>query len=172
VPLWRLFKKSTGSPHAAWWRDADAAAEALDAHTVARLRAADAAPAPDVDAERRDEMLEGLEQLLRAAGAPDLPVIGTRHRVIGDETCHFIAPVTIADSPVAGKLFFTPTRVVFAAAGVKAWPWHRVREVVRTDRDLIITVTGSGDALHVRCNGYGDALLARYFASKLLAGKV
>jgi hypothetical protein len=168
VPLWRIFGKSGPPPHAAWWTDADAAAEAPSSDVIGRLRAGMAEPAAgDDDHERREEMIDGLEQLLSVMQSDQLPRVHTGHRVIGGDTCHLVAPVTLADSPVGGKLFITSARVVFASGEVKAWPWHRVREIVRSDRDLVVTITGSGDALHVRCNTYADALIATHLARRL-----
>lgn len=168
MPFWRLFGKTARPPHAAWWIDADAAEKALTRTAIDRLRTDLAAPAAGAeDDERREEMIEGLERLLPIVLSGQLPQVATGHRVIGNDACHLVAPVTLADSPVAGKLFITSLRVVFASAGVKAWPWHRVREVVRSDRDLVITIAGSGDGLHVRCNTYADALIASYMARRL-----
>jgi hypothetical protein len=170
VPFWRIFGKAPSPVHAAWWQDADHAAEALTQDAITRLRAGLTAPEESAadDDERRQEMIEGLERLQSIALMDNLPAIETGHRVIGDDICHQVAPVTLADSPVAGKLFLTSTRVVFASAGVKAWPWHRVREVSRSDRDLVVTIGGSGDALHVRCNTYADALIAAHIARRLV----
>jgi len=168
VPFWRIFGKSDSPPHAAWWTDADAAAEAPTPDTIARLRAGMAATAADSDDhERREEMIDGLERLLSVTQSDQLPTVETGHRVIGGDVCHLVAPVTLADSPVGGKLFITAARVVFASGEVKAWPWHRVRRLTRSDRDLVVAIAGSGDGLHVRCNTYADALTATYMARRL-----
>jgi hypothetical protein len=42
-----------------------------------------------------------------------------------------------------------------------------VRGITRSDRDLVVTITGTGDALHVRCNTYADALIAAHIAHRL-----
>jgi hypothetical protein len=168
VPFWRIFGKPAPSPHAAWWTDADAAAEAPTPGKVERLRAGMAARTAGADDhERQEEMVDGLEQLLAVMQSDQLPTIPTGHRVIGGDACHLVAPVTLADSPVGGKLFITSARVVFASGGVNAWPWHRVCAITRSDRDLVVTITGSGDALHVRCNTYADALIATHLARRL-----
>src|SRR5687767_5877660 len=82
----------------AWWREANALAESPDAGRIATLRAqiADAVKAPDA-AELQEEMIEGLERLLALAQQTVLPVIATQHRVIGNELCHFIAPVSLIE---------------------------------------------------------------------------
>lgn len=168
MALWRIFGKRVPPPHAAWWTDADAASEAPTSDTIERLRAGMAAPAAGADDhERQQEMVDGLEQLSSVMQSDQLPKIETGHRVIGSDACHLVAPVTLADSPVGGKLFITSARVLFASGEVKAWPWHRVRGIARSDRDLIVTITGSGEVLHVRCNTYADALIATYLARRL-----
>jgi hypothetical protein len=170
VPIWRLFGKSAPSPHAAWWSDAEAAADAPTPDKIARLRAELTGSADGTDdRERREEMIDGLEQLLAVVQSEELPRVQTGHRVIGDDVCHLVAPVTLADSPVGGKLFLTSARVVFASGTAKAWPWHRVRAITRSDRDLVVSVAGASEALHVRCNSYADALIAAHMGRRLSA---
>jgi hypothetical protein len=170
VPIWRLFGKTPPPPHAAWWADADAAAQAPTSDGITRLREGLTATDTD-DRERREEMIDGLEQLLAVMQSDQLPRVETGHRVIGSDACHLVAPVTLADSPLGGKLFITAARVVFSSGGVKAWPWHRVRAITRIDRDLVVSVTGVGDALHVRCNTYADALVVAHMARRLSSVK-
>jgi len=168
--IWRVFRKSHPStPDAAWWRRAEDAAatptpEAIDA--LARDLAASAAP-PD-EAERQDEMLGGLRDLAALAAAAALPIVATQHRVIGADTCHLIAPVSLgADAGAAGKLFLTSTRLVFVSGRPTAWPWHRVRKVTRTGRDLIVIAAGEQEAVLLRCNTYGEALVGHFLIQTL-----
>jgi len=112
-------------------------------------------------------MLEGLRELLTVASSAALPAIHTRHRVIGTDACHFMAPATRSEGgEEAGKLFLTAQRVIFAAGHVTAAPWHRVRAVVRDGRALALTVAGAGDWVF-RCNTYGDAMVACHLADRL-----
>jgi len=169
--MWRVFRKVRPSPpsRSAWWDEADAIAGSVTAEAIDALakKTASAAEAPD-DAEREAEMVEGLRDLLTASEAGELPVVATQHRVIGADVCHLVAPASIVDlSGAAGKLFVTSTRIVFAGGAVRSAPWHRVRGVVRVGRDLVVTIAGVGEPLHVRCNTYGDALVARHFAERL-----
>jgi hypothetical protein len=168
--LWRVLRKSaTARVDQSWWRRADEAADAPTLEVIEPLTAG-LAPADAVDErERQEEMLEGLRGLLALATAPDLPIVQTQHRVIGTDTCHLVAPAGLVDQVDApGKLFITSTRVLFAGGRVVGWPWHRVRGVTRHGRDLVVNVAGTVEALHLRCNIYGDALAARYLASRLI----
>jgi hypothetical protein len=134
---------------------------------IARLRESAAASdsAPD-SAEEREEMLDGLDALTALAAGP-LPVLTTQHRVIGADTCHFIVPVTLADDlPVPGKLFLTSARLIVAAGGSRAWPWHRIRSITRAGRELF--VSGASDAtLRITCNNFADALAVEHAARRL-----
>lgn len=174
--IWRAFRKPSRSPNTdAWWRTADAVAAAPVGAAIDRLAAdalaphgADAAHADE--AERQQEMIDGLRSLQQLAALPALPVVVTQHRVIGSDVCYRVAPVTLAgEAGAVGKLFLTSARLIFAAGAVTAFPWHRVREVVRRDRDVIVTATG-GAALHVRANNYADALAVCFLAGRLKAG--
>ena len=111
-------------------------------------------------------MLAGLDALATLAAEP-LPVLTTQHRVIGADTCHFIMPVTLADGvPAPGKLFVTSARLIVAAGGSRAWPWHRIRSVTRAGRELL--VNGAGDAtLRIICNNFADALVVEHVARQL-----
>jgi hypothetical protein len=120
----------------AWWREANALAGNPDRDRIAALRAQveDAVKAPDI-AELQEEMIDGLEGVLALVREPALPVIATQHRVIGQEVCHFIAPVSLIEEvDASGKLFATADRLVFAAGTVRQWPWHAI--VVQVGRPV------------------------------------
>jgi hypothetical protein len=168
--IWRAFRKSPARPHLdAWWRDAEAAAEALRFDQVDALADRRARPDEDPDeAERQDEMIDGLRQLGAMAVADPLPVVVSQHRVIGADHCHFATPVSLGgDVASPGKLFVTADRLVFAGGRVHTWPWHRVQDVLRTGRHLVVAMTGSADGVQLQCNTYGDALVIRYLAARL-----
>ena len=168
-----FFKRSSPpAADAAWWRDAEAAATNPSAETIARLRREmSAATSPD-ERERREEFVEGLDRVLELSTNGGLPSLVTQHRVIGTDLCHFVAPVSLAGQvESSGKLFLTSHRIVFAGHGVQSWPWHRVRNVVRLERDLAIIVAGAADAVHIQCNCYGDALTALHMATDLAGRK-
>ena len=169
------------------WREAWAAAvAALDASAVPGLEAAlrQVPPLAD-DVEVEEEMLDALRQLLALEGelaASRLPSVETTHRVVGTDGCHFSAPVSVPDDPAqpTGRLLLTSTRAVFAGgARTPALPWHAVREVVQTGRDLIFVVgraAAGGDALggsagdgqRFRCNSFAEALRGAAIARHLL----
>ena len=171
--FWRAFRKTRSSAapsdRSAWWQAADAAAGAVSRDAIEQLRSAASAPDSTADdAEREQEMLEGLDQLLAIAGAPALPTVATQHRVIGADTCHAVLPASLVDTTGAsGKLFVTSSRLIFASGSVTAMPWHRVRTITRVDRDLLIVLAGAGEPLQVRCNSYGDALVTIHMARRL-----
>jgi len=120
------------------------------------------------DAERESEMIEGLQLVLSIAASQSLPQVTTQHRVIGTDVCHFVAPVTMpAHAGTPGKLFLTSARVVLAGGKPIAWPWHRIRQFIRTGRNLTVIATGSAEPLEMICNTYGDALVAAHIASRL-----
>lgn len=119
------------------------------------------------DADRQREMIAGLRQLAEIASDPDLAAVATQHRVTGADTCHFIGPASrVGGMDSGGKLFLTSTRVVLVTGAVAAWPWHRVTSVARVDRDVVFTVSGA-DAVHVRLNTFGEALVVRHVAERL-----
>ena len=153
----------------AWWREANALAGTPDTERIAALRAqiADAGKAPDV-AELQEEMIDGLERLLDLAQQTVLPVIATQHRVIGNEVCHFIVPVSLIEHvDASGKLFATAERLVFAAGTVRQWPWHSIQAITRVERDVVIDLRGRPAAARLRTNTYGDALLLVALAERL-----
>jgi hypothetical protein len=154
---------------AAWWRDAGAAERAPAADLVASLRDRMLPADQSADeAERREEMVDGLERLRDLAQLAELPVLATQHRVIGSASCHFTAPASlVAQVDVPGKLFVTSQSLVFAGGRVLTWPWHRVRSIVRQDRAIVVTIAGVPDPVCLLCNSYGDAMTARYLAARL-----
>ena len=153
----------------AWWRDAGAAERAPAAEIVAALRARRVSAEQSADeAERQEEMLDGLERLRDLAALSDLPILTTQHRVIGSAACHFTAPASLVgqvDAP--GKLFVTSQALIFAGGRVLAWPWHRVRSIVREGRAIVVIIAGAPEPVHIACNTYGDAMTARYLAARL-----
>lgn len=165
---WSLFRRTRDDRSHAWWQDADRAAADPTADRIAALRAsmASAETAPD-EADRQSELLEGLDRLLELHATAVLPEVVTQHRVIAGDRCHFIAPASlVGPAAVAGKLFLTSSRAIFVGATVTSWPWHRVRGVVRQERDVAFTILGS-DLLVVRCNTYSDAIEAGFLARRL-----
>lgn len=167
--IWNVFRRRSAVPSAEvqWWRDADREAAAPTSAGVAQLRAALAAQNSSVDHEAQDEMLEAMEAVLAAAPAP-LPTVTTQHRVIGADACHFTAPVTlVADVGVPGRLFLTSARCIFAGGKVQAWPWHRIRQVMRAGRDVALVVAGQDAHVHLQTNSYTDALLIVHLSERL-----
>jgi hypothetical protein len=113
-------------------------------------------------------MLSGLRDLVEIAASETLPVISTQHRAIGQDVCHFIAPVSLGiEGGGAGKIFLTSTRLVFVGGRLRSWPWHRVRKITRAGRSLIIVIAGEGEDLLLQCNTYGEALAARHLMGRL-----
>jgi hypothetical protein len=168
--IWRLFRRTSPQPDEAapWWRAADVAAGAPSADALDQLRSTMTAPdrSPD-EAERQAEMIEGLEELVRLAGEPGLPVLVTQHRAVGADACHAVMPVTVGGSVgVPGKLFLTSRRLVVTGAGLSAWPWHRIRHVERQGRTLLVSPAGD-EPSRILCNSYGDALAAAHLAARL-----
>ncbi len=167
MKLWRR-RRSSPPPAAGWWIDAEAAAEQPSAERLAALRASPRRTATDPDeAERIDEMLEGLERVLALSELAALPILETQHRVIGDDVCHFSAPASLRldiDSP--GRVFATSRRLVFAGGSVQAWPWHRVLRLVRSERVVTALVAGAEPPVLV-FNSYGDALMMVRLATRL-----
>ena len=165
-----LRKSSPPAPDvSAWWREAAEAELNPSPERIGALRTrlVSARDWPD-EAERQEEMLDGLDRLIEVADRPNLPVIATQHRVIGHAVCHFVAPAGLAgpvDAP--GKLFVTSQGIVFAAGRVQAWPWHRLRSVARAERALLVSIGGTGEPAQLLCNSYGDAMMARYLATRL-----
>ena len=166
--MWRPFRKSPpASPiDAAWWREAAVVEEApTDAAIDALEQRATFEHAEDADRQR--EMIAGLRQLVEVASQTTLPSVVTQHRVIGTDICHFIGPASrVAETDSSGKLFLTSTRLVLVTGTVATWPWHRVTSVARVDRDVAFTVSGA-EAVQVRLNTFGEALVVRQIAERL-----
>ena len=126
---------------------------------------------PDVEVEL--EMLDALERLRAlqppAAGGA-LPLVETRHRVIGAEPCHFSAPASLPSDQAhaSGRLLLTPSRAVFVGGGrTSATAWHAVHEIVRVERDVLFGRVDRSPAGHFRFNTYADAVLCAYLALRL-----
>ena len=169
--IWRVFRGSRArrTDVDGWWQAAEAIADSPETEALDALRARGSVPSADLDEhERREEMLDGLTQLVELAAAPALPVLETQHRVIGADCCHFTAPATLLlDVSVPGKLFLTSNRVIFAGGRVQTWPWHRMRDVVRHGRDVSLVIAGADALVRLQCNSFGDAMIARYIAMRL-----
>lgn len=166
---WGFFSRKSAAPDpqiAVWWRDAEAALLQPTAAAIADLQMR-RAPHTDIDErERQDELIDGLERLC-ALPVDTLPTLDTQHRVIGTDLCHFMTPVSAPDhGDAAGKLFLTSQRIIFAGGASIAWPWHRVRRSSRHERDVLFE-GGDTLALRLRCNSYGDAVVALAIAERL-----
>ena len=167
--IWRVFKKRAPDRDGLeWWNAADAAAESPQPAAIEQLRSRDPAQSTD-EVEQREEMIEGLDHLASIGSDPTLPRVDTQHRVIGSDVCHFVAPATlVADVGTPGKLFLTSNRLVFSGGRVQAWPWHRLRDITRTGRELFVTIAGADAVVRLQCNTYGDAMVARHIALRIL----
>lgn len=173
---WLKGRSTGGDPGLSEWRRAWAeAAIRIDEHTVSSLESRLKALAlPEEDIEIEQEMLEGARDLVRLRAEVDgsgLPVVDTGHRVIGGDTCHYSAPVSMPDDPAqpSGRLLLTGARAVFAGAGrTTAVPWHMVAEVVRAERDIVLIRKGREDLHRFRCNTFADALCGAFLAQRLI----
>ena len=168
--IWRVFRRHTALPpvDAAWWQAACAVetAPTVDAIFALRAQMRPAGATPD-EAEQQCEMLDGLEQIAALAGR-EPAVLETQHRVIGSDLCHLAVPasyVGLTDEP--GKLFVTSRRLIHVGGSVRAWPWHRIGGVDRTDRALEVTILGAPDTVNLLCNTYGDAMTTAHLARRL-----
>jgi hypothetical protein len=174
---WFTRKSENGDLRA--WREAWARAVAsLDAAALTSLEAGLRREPPMADdLEMEEEMLDGLRQLLaleHELSASGAPVLDTSHRVVGADRCHFSAPVSLPDDPAqpTGRLLLTSRRAVFAGgARAPALPWHGVREVLQTGRDVILVTSRAGedDGQRFRCNSYAEALCGAAIARFLVA---
>lgn len=167
--LFDLFRRrdSAQPDVSGWWQAANALAAAPTMDGVVALKATtvNANEAPDL-AEAQDEMLEGLEALFHLAQAP-LPVLDTQHRVIGADTCHYMAPASLIEQvDSGGKVFVTSARVIFAAGTVASWPWHQIARIQREERDLVIDLKGR-PGVRLRLNTYEGALIIAALAGRL-----
>lgn len=155
----------------AWWKSANALTLAPTIEGVAALKATtvNAGDAPDL-AEAQDEMIEGLEALLHLAQSP-IPVLDTQHRVIGTDTCHYMAPASlISEVDAGGKVFVTSARIVFAAGTAVSWAWHQISRVQRDERDLLIDLKGR-PGVRLRLNTYEGALVIAALAGRLSSNR-
>jgi hypothetical protein len=171
--LFDLFRRreSAQPDVSAWWQAANALTTAPTADGVARLKATtvNAGEAPDL-AEAQDEMLAGLDALIQLAQSP-LPILDTQHRVIGADTCHYMAPASLIDQvDSGGKVFVTSARIIFAAGTVVSWPWHQVARISRDGRDLLIELKGR-PAVRLRLNTYEGALVIAALAGRLSSNR-
>lgn len=130
---------------------------------------------PDVELET--EMLDALDALRlaqRQLSDGGLPVVETHHRVIGTDRCHFTAPACLpADqAQPAGRVLLGGSRAFFVGGGrTAATPWHSVREVVRSERDVLFVRADGTAAAHYRFNTYGDAIVCAFLARQLRSVK-
>jgi hypothetical protein len=179
--LWGWLRGRTGGTQdgrvAQWQRDWAAAVESPDRAQLEALAARlDALGLSDDDVEIEREMLDGLEQLVELDGsvaAEGLPRLETGHRVVGADTCHFSAPVSMPDDPAqpCGRLILTSSRAIFVGgARGTTFPWHTIGEVVQRDRDVILVRHDRETLSRFRCNSFGDAVcgafLARYLSNR------
>ena len=155
------------------WRRAWAAAVSGSPDGDAELRAQlDALAATQPDVELEQEMLDGLDQLRKTQHAlanGGLPVVETRHRVIGEEPCHFTAPASLpADQAhTSGRVLLTRTRSMFVGGGrTAAVAWHVVHEVTRLERDVLLLRSDATPIAHYRFNTYGDALVCAFLSQQ------
>lgn len=151
-----------------WWAAANAAAHSPSPNAIAALRAERTDPLtyPDI-AEAQDEFLDALDALLTLSATEPLPAIPTQHRVIGADTCHYIAPASLGEQlDGGGKVFVTSARLILVAGGVHSWPWHSVVSITRQERDLTLNVRGKGPVT-LRFNSYEHALFVMAMAERL-----
>ena len=109
-------------------------------------------------------MIEGLTALSAVAARlreGDLPVVETGHRVVGSDICHFSAPASVPDDPAqpGGRVILTAQRAIFAGGGrATSIAWHRIAEVLQTERDLLLILNDRETAHRFRFNSFADAL--------------
>ena len=121
---------------------------------------------PGADPEIQQEMEDGAEALRQAEAAGALPVLETQHRAIGTDVCHLAVPASMPDrSDAFGKLFVTDRRVVFAGGASVNLGIGRIVKVDRQQRDVVMV--SAGDLLRLRCNSFGDAMLAVWMIQRL-----
>lgn len=131
-----------------------------------------AGEAADTDLEVEHEMLDGLDRLLQLTDAMNnghLPHIETTHRVVGTDACHFSAPASLPDDQTqpSGRVLLTSARAIFVGgAKLMAVPWHAVREIASSDRDVFL-IRAADDGVRFRFNTFGDAMAAAALAKRL-----
>ena len=150
------------------------ATAAPDPGTLASLSGQlDAFGLPEDDIEIEREMLHALDELLRLRAAVDsgaLPLVDTRHRVIGADRCHFSAPVSMPDDEAqpSGRLLLTPTRAVFVGgARTMNVPWHAIGDILHNDRDVVLIRRDRQQLYRFRCNTFADALCGSFLSRRL-----
>jgi hypothetical protein len=127
-------------------------------------------PADETEIER--EMLEALQdlgELIESVKVAGLPTVATGHRIVRDDCCHFVAPASMPDesTPASGQLLLTSRRAIFVGAVARSFAWHRVREVLQEERDLVLLTTQPDALIRFRCNGFSDGLRAAFIARAL-----
>jgi hypothetical protein len=170
----RWFGKKAPSPADSWRARWQQAVETLDRRNAEQLRAelVDDGALGDADLEIEHEMVDALDCLLALTEeleAGGLPRVETSHRVVGADACHFSAPASLPDDAAqpSGRVLLTSSRAVFiGGAKLTALPWHSVREVASTDRDLLL-IRSTEDAVRFRFNTFTDALTAAALARRL-----
>jgi hypothetical protein len=180
MTLWRRLlrgRERTPPDHIAWRRDwVKAVAELrVTADDVQQFRRRLDQLSSTDDLEIELEMLEALQQaaaLHASIAERGLPLVETGHRVVGSDTCHFLAPVSLPDDTAqpSGRLFLTNARVIFAGGAVRTItaPWHAITRPTHTDRDLVLVRTDGSAVYRFRLNSYADALCAAIVARQLV----
>jgi hypothetical protein len=131
---------------------------------------------PEEETEIEREMLVALQDLgalIESVKETGLPALTTGHRIVREDCCHFVAPASMPDesSPASGQLLLTNRRAIFVGAVARSFPWHRVREVLQQDRDLVLVATRPDALITFRCNGFSDALRAAFIARALTTNR-
>lgn len=179
MKLWRrlLGGREPLPPDVAAWRQdwTKAAAQSpLTTDVVERLRLRLDQLSSSDDFEIELEMLDALERaaaLHACLAERGLPVVETGHRVVGTDTCHFLAPASIPDDPAqpSGRLLLTNARIIFAGgARTVTAPWHAMTRPTQTERDLVLVRVDASAIHRFRLNSYGDALCAAIIARDLV----
>jgi hypothetical protein len=122
-----------------------------------------------IELELAEAYLEVLD-LEASVSAEGLAVVETTHRVVGPDTCYFIAPAFSADRPdEPGKVFLTNRRIVFAAGRVITVGWGSVSAVRESQRDLVIAANGGQLVHQFRFNSFVDTKRCAFIAQRLKA---
>jgi hypothetical protein len=125
---------------------------------------------PD-DFELEREMLHGrvaVIEVLESARRDGPPVVVTQHKAACGETCHFLAPVSVATDhgEASAKLFLTSERLRVVGGASLSVGWGTVRDVATRERDLVVTTAQRQHI--VRCNAFADAWVAAELARLLI----
>jgi hypothetical protein len=162
----------------AWRKEWSAAVATQDGRRIADLRRSlDALGLTADDLEIELEMIDGLTELSAVAARlreGDLPIVETGHRVVGSDICHFSAPASAPDDPAqpGGRVILTGQRAIFAGGGrATSIAWHKIAEVLHTDRDVLLILNDRETAHRFRFNSFADALCGAAL-SRHLAGRV